>query len=495
MTKTNAAREAIAVPEPEEPPRTLVEWLNRVGSPAKPAKAETASKPDAPSASQVKTTSTRKAGSAKPAAGKTATGKPSTSNKTAASESQAGRRNGFDAELLRLGEVRRREILASGLDQASLSKARAMGFKTIASAPSPGSSTPVMTLTVPAGMSEGAAKDWLDQALPNARFGPNHVYHIHPAAEAARTSTTAQKTNACSGPDCFAERLLRWNKSLSACASGVRIGVIDTSFDMAHPALKGREHEQKDFRSKPMDAKSDWHGTAVLSVLAGDASSSTPGIVPGARFLLASTFGVGQDGHASADALSVLAALSWLDGKVDIINMSFSGPRNDEIELAIRAMAVKGVVFVAAAGNRGPNGPASYPAAYPDVIAVTAVAQDRRSYRHATHGAYVDMAAPGVDVFTALPMGKTGLRTGTSFAAPFVTGLLAAMPAARKGIQAKSDLLTRISTEDLGEPGRDPVFGEGLPMAPRAATRSAALQAYRGRPRPIGCLLAPRVPT
>jgi hypothetical protein len=463
-------REDIAIPEPEEPPRTLVEWLNRVGSPAKPAKADTASKPEAAPVSQVKATSTRQSGktdTAKPAAGKNATSKPSKPTKTAASTNQAGpRRNGFDAELLRLGEVRRREILATGLDQASLSKARAMGFKPIASAPSPGSSTPVMTLTVPAGMTEVAAKDWLDQALPNARFGPNHVYHIHPAAQTARAASSTPKAGSCGGPDCFAERLLRWNKSLSACASGVRIGVIDTSFDMGHPALKGREHELKDFRSNPMDAKSDWHGTAVLSVLAGDASSSTPGIVPGARFLLASTFGAGQDGQASADALSVLAALSWLDGKVDIINMSFSGPRNDEIELAIRAMAVKGVVFVAAAGNRGPNGPASYPAAYPDVIAVTAVAQDRRGYRHATHGDYVDMAAPGVDVFTALPMGKTGLRTGTSFAAPFVTGLLAAMPAARKGIQTKSDLLTRISTEDLGAPGRDPVFGEGLPMAP-----------------------------
>jgi subtilisin family serine protease len=182
--------------------------------------------------------------------------------------------------------------------------------------------------------------------------------------------------------------------------------------------------------------------------------------------LLAATFGTGQDGQASADALSVLAALSWLDGKADIINMSFSGPRNDEIELAIRAMAAKGVVFVAAAGNHGPNGPASYPAAYSDVIAVTAVAHDRRGYRHATHGDYVDMAAPGVDVPAALPTGKSGLRTGTSFAAPFVTGLLAAMPAARKGAANKSDLLARISTVDLGEPGRDPVFGEGLPQAP-----------------------------
>jgi subtilisin family serine protease len=361
--------------------------------------------------------------------------------------------------------VRKREVLASGLDKASLSKARAMGFQVISSANSPGSSTPVIALKVPEGMSEGAAQDWLEKAMPQARFGPNHVYHIYPASEVARLPA-ATKNAACQGADCLAKSLLDWKASLSSCARGVSIGVIDTSFDMSHPALKDRSYDLKDFRSAPMAPKSDWHGTAVLSVLAGDAQSATPGIVPAAHYLLAATFGAGPDGQASADAVSVLAALSWLDGKADIINMSFSGPRNDEIELAIRAMAVKGVVFVAAAGNRGPNGPASYPAAYSDVIAVTAVAQDKRGYRHATHGDYVDMAAPGVDVFTALPLGKTGLRTGTSFAAPFVTGLLAAMPAVRKGAMTKADVMARISTDDLGAPGRDPVFGEGLPKAP-----------------------------
>jgi hypothetical protein len=468
----------VAVPEVEEPPRTLVEWLNRVGNTSKPARTEPgasygagASKSPARAEPAPSTKSlTPKTVKAETVRGGTraASRTPDASErKTTQAAAQSGvRRSGFDAELLRLGEVRKREVLASGLDTASLSKARAMGFKVMSSANSPGSATPVVALTVPEGMSEGAAQDWLQTAMPQARFGPNHVYHIYPAAEVARAHPAAKGAASCQGPDCLAKTLLDWKASLSSCASGVKIGVIDTSFDMSHPALKGRSHDLKDFRSSPMAAKSDWHGTAVLSVLAGDAQSTTPGIVPGAHFLLAATFGAGPDGQASADAVSVLAALSWLDGKANIINMSFSGPRNDEIELAIRAMAVKGVVFVAAAGNRGPNGPASYPAAYSDVIAVTAVAHDRRGYRHATHGDYVDMAAPGVDVSTALPLGKAGLRTGTSFAAPFVTGLLAAMPAVRKGAMTKADLMARISTDDLGAPGRDPVFGEGLPQAP-----------------------------
>lgn len=469
----------VAVPEVEEPPRTLVEWFKRIGdTPAKPARNETgAVSPTAKAPAREEPAPAARSSAPKSAKASTSgsTGSTRAASKTtdatAKKTSQAAvqstvRRSGFDAELLRLGEVRRHQVLASGLDKAGLEKARAMGFKVTASASSPGSSTPVIALTVPEGMSEGAARDRLEGALPKGRFGPNHVYHIHPAAEVSRAASASQDRAACQGADCLAKSLLDWKPALSACAAGVKIGVIDTSFDMSHPALKSRSHDLKDFRSSPMAAKSDWHGTAVLSVLAGDSQSATPGIVPDAHFLLAATFGAGPDGQASADAVSVLAALSWLDGKADIINMSFSGPRNEEIELAIRAMAVKGVVFVAAAGNRGPNGPASYPAAYSEVIAVTAVAHDRRGYRHATHGDYIDVAAPGVDVTAALPLGKSGLRTGTSFAAPFVTGLLAAMPAVRRGAMTKSDLMARISTDDLGEPGRDPVFGEGLPRAP-----------------------------
>lgn len=468
----------VAVPEVEEPPRTLVEWFKRIGdTPAKPARSDTgavtptakapAREGPAPSArssaSKSAKASTSGSTGSRRAASKTT---DATAKKTSQTAQSTVRRSGFDAELLRLGEVRRHQVLASGLDKAGLEKARAMGFKVTASASSPGSSTPVIALTVPEGMSEGAARDWLQGAMPNGRFGPNHVYHIHPAAEVSRAASVRHDRAACQGADCLAKSLLDWKPALSACAAGVKIGVIDTSFDMSHPALKSRSYDLMDFRGSPMAAKSDWHGTAVLSVLAGDSQSATPGIVPDAHFLLAATFGAGPDGQASADAVSVLAALSWLDGKADIINMSFSGPRNEEIELAIRAMAVKGVVFVAAAGNRGPNGPASYPAAYSEVIAVTAVAHDRRAYRHATHGDYIDVAAPGVDVTAALPLGKSGLRTGTSFAAPFVTGLLAAMPAVRQGAMTKDDLMARISTDDLGAPGRDPVFGEGLPRAP-----------------------------
>ncbi len=126
--------------------------------------------------------------------------------------------------------------------------------------------------------------------------------------------------------------------------------------------------------------------------------------------------------------MNLLNALAWLDAlDVRLVNMSFSGPPDELLETAIAKMHAKGVVFVAAAGNEGPAAPPSYPAAYPSVIAVTAVGEFCQGYRYANRGSYVDIAAPGVDVWTALPNGMQGYKSGTSFAAPFVTSIIAAM--------------------------------------------------------------------
>lgn len=474
----SSSDDSAALPEPEaQPPRTLVDWWKNVTGGNAPASASS----NSPKAQTNNTGRNERDDGRAQQQGKdggdadskktaTVQNKPETGANAGASSGGVKLGAGFDKALMDLGGIRKRQILASGLDASSAEKATAMGFKTIATSKSPAYASPVLLLAVPSGMSEEAAQRRLAGAFPSGRFGPNHVYRIYPSAEeGAASSPAANAPQGCAGPECFAKRLINWNKPVSACAENVRIGVIDTSFDRSHPFFAGHDLSiHADFRKRALSPKDDWHGTAVLSILAGNSQSATPGLVPKAQFALASTFGADNNGTASADALAVVSALAWLDGKADIINMSFSGPSNAEIQGAIKAMAAKGVIFVAAGGNQGAYGPASYPAAYPEVIAVTAVRLDSQSYSHATHGDYIDLAAPGVDVYTALPMGQAGLRTGTSFAAPFVTALIAAMPGARKGIRDKYDLLARISKTDLGAPGRDPTFGEGLPIAPKS---------------------------
>ncbi|MCB1483372.1 MAG: S8 family serine peptidase [Hyphomicrobiaceae bacterium] len=512
----NSPASAIADVDDDSEPATLVEWFDRLTKPknagehgkpdrgakptlAKPTPAQPAlaNKPTLAKTWTTTTSSIRK-GTKKGVDDVTqaqAVAEPASKNqsqKAAAAPAQkavsnkgvgpagtapdgAPRRGMVDFELLQMGAFKQHEIMASGLDQQASERARALGFRTTARIFAPGDTAPVQRLVLPKGMSEKAAVALLKKEIPAGYFGPNHIYRIMPAADAQGRSypvkVGAKKPDGeddCVGDKCFARELIHWKRELKTCARSVRVGIIDTSFDTAHPAFAGRNMASASFRGgSATAARGDWHGTAVLSVLAGSSESDTPGLVPDAEFLLASAFGSDNDGQISADAISVLRALAWLDSRnVDLVNMSFSGPANPQIETAIAAMSAKGVIFVAAAGNRGANGPPSYPAAYPQVIAVTAISKDMRSYRHANRGDYVDVAAPGVNIWTALPDAREGYRTGTSFAAPFVTGLLAAMPAARKNTRTKEDVLSRISMRDLGPPGRDPTYGEGLPLAP-----------------------------
>lgn len=117
----------------------------------------------------------------------------------------------------------------------------------------------------------------------------------------------------------------------------------------------------------------------------------------------------------------------------------------------------------AAAGNKGPQAEPVYPAAYEEVIAVTATDKQKRPYRRAGRGEHIDLAAHGVEVWTAASIQGARPRTGTSFAAPFVTSAIALMKAANPELTSDGirDALTG-SAEDIGEPGKDPIFGWGI---------------------------------
>lgn len=115
------------------------------------------------------------------------------------------------------------------------------------------------------------------------------------------------------------------------------------------------------------------------------------------------------------------------------------------------------MVIVAAVGKGGASSPAMFPAALPNVAAVTAVDADGRIFRNAVRGPHVDFAAPSVDIF--LPSMAGGrYATGTSMAAPFVTARLAARA-------ERNPNALRSTVVDLGFPGRDPIYGFGLVQA------------------------------
>jgi subtilisin family serine protease len=121
-----------------------------------------------------------------------------------------------------------------------------------------------------------------------------------------------------------------------------------------------------------------------------------------------------------------------------------------------------GLVLVAAAGNGGPGAKPAYPAAYNQVVSVTALDGKKRVYKYANRGNYIDFAAPGVNVWTPA-RGGGKLQSGTSFAVPFITSLVALL--IHGGNPPDPDLLRaklRRYVQDLGRRGKDIDYGMGM---------------------------------
>ncbi|MFA5950552.1 MAG: S8 family serine peptidase [Hyphomicrobium sp.] len=366
---------------------------------------------------------------------------------------------------MRFDEGASQELVAVNLNAAEVGQVAALGF-TVGPVTVAGTGAAVQRFRVPRGTSRDDARRLLTRQMPLTKFAPNHVYHIFQGSFGKEGDLGAGGA-AGGGPAGYGGALIKWNSGLASCTKNVKVGIIDTSFDTTHPAFRHMKARNGEFLDGEKPSPYDWHGTAVLSLLAGDPKSSTPGLIPDATFFLATAFRSDESGNASTDSVRLLAALKWLEElDVDFVNMSFSGPRDALFEAAIQRMRKKGVVFIAAAGNLGPTAPPSYPAAYPEVIAVTAVDSNGVNYMHANRGSYIDVSAPGVDVLAALPEGKQGVRTGTSFATPFVTALVATRSGERNLSRRKADLLREFRMKDLGPPGPDPIFGQGLALAP-----------------------------
>jgi len=162
----------------------------------------------------------------------------------------------------------------------------------------------------------------------------------------------------------------------------------------------------------------------------------------------------------------LVQALDWLASEgVSVINMSLAGPANDVLHRAIEFALDEGIVLVAAAGNNGPASDPRFPAAYPGVIAVTAIDQNNRAYLRAVRGDHLDFSAPGVNVRVADIGGAPSFRmaSGTSFAAPFVAALVLHYRSKFPDTDFEA-LLQTMSTDviDLGIPGHDPIYGWGM---------------------------------
>jgi hypothetical protein len=245
-----------------------------------------------------------------------------------------------------------------------------------------------------------------------------------------------------------------------AIGSNVLVAVIDSAIDGRHPELAGAVVDELDAIGN--HDKPHVHGTGMAGAIA--AHRRLVGVAPGVRILAIHAFSSNGADSAQATSEHILMGIDWAIRRgAKIINMSFAGPDDPMLALALQKAHDKGIILIAAAGNLGPKSPPLYPGADPNVIAVTATDAKDQLLPQANQGAYVAVAAPGVDILEPAPNGGFQLTTGTSVAAAHVSGIVALLLEHDPTLTAAAirDILTS-SAKHHALKGRDDQFGWGL---------------------------------
>lgn len=270
------------------------------------------------------------------------------------------------------------------------------------------------------------------------------------------------------------------------------IAIVDTGVDLDHPDLNVYRNE--DFSGTRPDGDDDHgHGTHVAGIAAAvDNDLGVVGVAPGARIWALKALDSEGAGYLS-DVIKAIDYVTAHAAEVDVVNLSLGGQGSSQaFRLAIQNCVRAGVVVVAAAGNEsadiyGPDGMFDtgddfIPAAFPEVIAVSALADsdghpgglgpataegaDDTLARFsnfsrtggtellvASPGKAIDLAAPGVDIYSTLPGGRYGKMTGSSMAAPHVAGAAALFIAANgKPADHNGVLAVRQALINSGQP-------------------------------------------
>lgn len=248
--------------------------------------------------------------------------------------------------------------------------------------------------------------------------------------------------------------------------NSIKVAVLDTGIDQDHPDLSAKIDLQQDFTGSGSVNDYYGHGTHVSGIVAAITNNSTgvAGTCPDCRLLNGKVLNDNGSGSYSWIANGIIWAA---DNEAKVVNMSLGGPtKSRTLENAVNYAWGKGAVVVAAAGNSG-NQSKTYPGAYINAIAVAATDNQDNKASFSEYGSWVDVAAPGVNIYSTFPThpfylqteyGRSGnydFGSGTSMATPMVSGAVALIwstgryttaSAARTRLEETADHITGTGT-------------------------------------------------
>jgi thermitase len=225
--------------------------------------------------------------------------------------------------------------------------------------------------------------------------------------------------------------------STSASGSGkdIKVAVLDSGVDLDHPDINPKVVLRANFSGAATNEDKYGHGTHVAGIVAASHNTyGVAGVCPGCTILAGKVL----DDRGIGSSSGLANGINWaVSNGAKVINMSIGVRASRTLETAINNAWSKGVVLVAAAGNGG-NQTKIYPAAYPNVIAVAATDNKDAKASFSTYGAsWVDLAAPGVNVYSTFPDQDFALAepnnrslsydvgNGTSMSSPIVAATVA----------------------------------------------------------------------
>lgn len=316
---------------------------------------------------------------------------------------------------------------------------------------------------LPAGADEVAA---LKELRKNRRFK-----HVELDMAVAHAATVTDPAFGSSWALPKIQATTAWD---SANGSGVTIAILDTGVNAAHPDLAANMvpgWNVYDNNSNTADVHG--HGTLVAgtAAMAANNAQGSAGVAWGAKIMPVRI--AAPDGYAYWS--TVAQGIYWAaDNGAKVVNVSFNGiSGSTTVQNAAQYLRSKGGVLVVAAGN---SGGLENIAAHDSMLTVAATDKYDARASFSSYGPYVDLAAPGVSIYTTTSGGGYGNASGTSFASPVVAATAALMLSANSKITpANIDSILKSTAIDLGTAGADPYYGNGRVDAAKAVAAAKAL--------------------